>query len=123
MRKINFEVALIRCFFCGKDKGLIMNSRLTAQAAEEVKECNGKAIDLEPCAECKKLMVQGVMLFEIESVPDDPRQLPERTGRMALVKDSAFDNFPDRDFAKQVLDRRFGFVQKELWELMGLGGC
>lgn len=123
MRKINFEVALIRCFFCGKDKELIMNTQLTAQAAEEVRECNGKVIDLEPCEECKKLMEQGVILFEIEKVPDDPHQLPERTGRMAVVRDSAFDNFFDEGFKKQVLERRFGFVQKELWELMGLGGC
>lgn len=122
MENMNFEIALIRCFFCGKDKGLIMNSRLTPKAAKAVKECNGKAIDLEPCEDCKKLMVQGVMLFEIESVPDDSRQLPERTGRMALVKDSAFDNFPDEDYKNQVLKRRFGFIQKEFWDAMGLGG-
>lgn len=122
MKKLNFEVALIKCWFCGEDKGLIMNSRLTPKAAKAVKECHGKVIDLEPCEGCKKLMEQGVMLFEIETVPADPSQLPERTGRMAVVKDSAFDNFPDEGFKKQVLDRRFGFIQKELWGQMGLGG-
>ena len=122
METNNFGVALIRCFFCGKDKGLIMNTLLTSKAAKAVKECNGKVIDLEPCNECKELMRQGVMLFEIEKVPDDPSQRPKRTGRMAVVKDSAFDNFPDEDFKKQVLERRFGFIQSELWELMGLGG-
>ena len=122
MEDKNFEVAIIRCYFCGKEKGLIMNSLLTSKAAKAVKECNGKAFDLIPCDDCKKLMEQGVMLFEIEAVPTDPSQPPERTGRMAVVKDSAFDNFPDRDFAKQVLKRRFGFIQKEYWEQMGLGG-
>lgn len=122
MEDKNFEVALICCFFCGKEKGVIINSQLTAKAAQQVRECHGKAIDLEPCDSCKKLMKQGVMLFEIAKVPDDPEELPERTGRIAVVKDSAFDNFPDEDFKKQVLERRFGFIQKELWELMGLGG-
>lgn len=122
MENKNFEAALIRCFFCGKDKGLVLNTQLTAKAAELVRECNGKAIDLEPCDDCKELMKQGVMLFEIEAVPANPSQLPERTGRMAVVKDSAFDNFPDEDFKKQVLERRFGFIQKELWDVMGLGG-
>ena len=122
MEDMNFEVALIRCFFCGKDKGLVLNAQLTPEAAKAVKECNGKAIDLEPCNNCKKLMKQGVMLFEIEAVPDDPSQLPERTGRLAVVKDSAFDNFPDEDFKNQVIKRRFGFIQKEYWEQMGLGG-
>ena len=93
MEKTNFEVALVRCFFCGEDKGLIMNSRLTAQAAKEVRECHGKAIDLEPCDNCKKLMEQGVMLFEIARIHDDPKELTERTGRMAVVRNSAFENY------------------------------
>lgn len=122
MREINFEVALIKCWFCGEDKGLIMNSRLTKKCAQQIREAHGRAIDLEPCDNCKKLMEQGAMLFEIDRVPDNPQDMPERTGRMAVVRDSAFDNFPDKDFAKQVLKRRFGFIQREFWDAMGLGG-
>lgn len=122
MREINFEVALVRCWFCGEEKGLIMNRRLTKKAAQQIREAHGRAIDLEPCNGCKKLMEQGVMLFEIVKVPANPQDLPERTGRMAVVRDSAFENFPDRDFANQVLERRFGFIQAEFWDAMGLGG-
>lgn len=121
MEEKNFEVALIKCWFCGKDKGLIMNSRLTKKDAQQVREANGRAIDLEPCDKCKELMKQGVMLFEIVKVPNNPQDMPERTGRMAVVRDSAFENFPDKDFAKQVLKRRFGFIQREFWDNMGLG--
>lgn len=122
MGKINFEVAIIKCWFCGEDKGLIMNRRLTKKDAQQIREANGRAIDLEPCDNCKKLMEQGVILFEIDRIPDNPQDMPERTGRMAVVRDSAFDNFPDKEFAKQVLKRRFGFIQRELWNDMGLGG-
>lgn len=122
MEKINFEVALIKCWFCGEDKGLIMNTRLTKKDAQQIRNAHGRAIDLEPCDSCKKLMEQGIMLFEIEKVPDDPKELPERTGRLAVVRDNAFDNFPDKKYANQVLKRRFGFIQAEIWEKIGLGG-
>lgn len=121
MRENNFEVALIKCWFCGEDKGIIMNSRLTKEDAQQVRDCNGKVIDLEPCDNCKKLMEQGVMLFEITKTPDDPKELPERTGRIAVVRDSAFENFPDKDFANQVIKRRYGFIQREFWDAIGLG--
>lgn len=122
MKENNFEVALIKCWFCGEDKGLIMNSLLTKKNAQQIREAHGKAIDLEPCDNCKKLMEQGVMLFEIVKVPDNPKKLPERTGRMCVVRDRAFENFPDKDFAEQVIKRRYGFIQSELWNTIGLGG-
>lgn len=122
MEEKNFEVALIRCWFCGKEKGLIMNTRLTKKDAQQVRECDGEVVDLEPCDDCKKLMEQGVMLFEITRVPDNPQELPERTGRITVVRDRAFENFPDRDYAEQVLKCRYGFIQSELWDAMGLGG-
>lgn len=122
MEEKNFEVAIIKCWFCGEDKGVIMNTRLTEKCAKEIRNAHGKAVDLEPCDDCKELMKQGVILFEIVKVPDNPKELPERTGRMAVVKDSAFNDFPDKDFARQVLKRRYGFIQRELWDNMGLGG-
>lgn len=33
---MNIEVGLTKCFFCGKDKDIIMNTRLTKEAADEI---------------------------------------------------------------------------------------
>lgn len=113
----NFEVALIRCFFCGKDKGLVVNSLLTPKAAETVKKCNGKAIDLEPCDDCKELMKQGVMLIEYreETEPDF-----YRTGVFAVVKDEAIKNVFPNDIADDAIKCRYCFVSNLVWDKMGL---
>lgn len=117
MENKNFGVALIRCFFCGKEKGLIMNSRLTAKAAKAVKECNGKAIDLEPCDDCKELMRQGVMLIEYKEGTEPDFY---RTGVLVVVKDEAIKNvFPD-DIATDAIKRRFCFVSDTIWDKLGL---
>lgn len=57
----NFEVAVAltkeMCFVCRKiyDGDIIMNSLLTEEVANEVKELHGKVINYteEPCSECK----------------------------------------------------------------------
>ena len=65
MRENPLGVALIKCFFCGKDKGIVMNTRLHPAMACRVEEINGKAIDKEPCEECKELMKQGIMFCSV----------------------------------------------------------
>ena len=113
----NFEVALIRCFFCGKDKGLIMNSQLTSKAAKAVKECHGKAIDLEPCDDCKKLMKQGVMLIEYKEGTESDFY---RTGVFAVVKDTAIKEVFPKDIATDAIKRRYCFISNLIWDKIGL---
>ena len=38
------EVAVIKCFFCGRDKGLVMNTRLTEKAAKAIREAHNHAM-------------------------------------------------------------------------------
>ena len=57
--KSKLEVAVVKCFFCGRDKGLVMNTRLTEKDAKAIREAHNHAIDYEPCDECKKWMEQG----------------------------------------------------------------
>lgn len=117
MEANNFEVALIRCFFCGEDKGLIMNRRLTAKAAEEVRECNGKAVDLEPCNDCKELMEKGVLLIEYREGTEPDFY---RTGVLAVVKDKAIKKVFPKEIADDAIKRRFCFVSNTIWDKMGL---
>ena len=117
MEQSKFEVALIRCFFCGKGKGLIMNSRLTSKAAETVKECNGKAIDLEPCDDCKELMKQGVMLIEYKEGTEPDFY---RTGIQVVVKDEAIKNVFPENIATDAIKRRYCFISNLIWDMMGL---
>lgn len=117
MEKTNFEVALIKCFFCGKDKGLVMNSRLTVEDAKAIKECSGKAIDLEPCDDCKELMKQGVMLIEYKEGTEPDFY---RTGAVVVVKDEAIKNVFPKDIATDAIRRRYCFISNAIWGKMGL---
>ena len=117
MENKNFEVALIRCFFCGKDKGLVLNAQLTPEAAKAIKECNGKAIDLEPCDDCKKLMEQGVLLIEYK---DGTEPNFCRTGEQVVVKDEAIKKVFPKDIATDAIKRRYCFVSNIIWDKMGL---
>ena len=114
---MNFEVALVRCFFCGKDKGLVLNAQLTPEAAKAVKECNGKAIDLEPCDNCKELMRQGVLLIEYKEGTEPDFY---RTGVLAVVKDEAIKKVFPKDIATDVIERRYCFVSSSVWDKIGL---
>lgn len=113
----NFEVALIRCFFCGESKGLIMNRLLTSKAAKAIKECNNKAIDLEPCDNCKELMKQGVLLIEYREGTEPDFY---RTGVQTVVKDKAIKRVFPKDIATDAVKRRFCFVSNLIWDKIGL---
>jgi hypothetical protein len=89
------EVALVKeaCIICGKeiDGPIIMNTKLTKKAAEEVKNLNGKVIDFaeEPCNECKKIMKQGIVLIGYDEEKSDLTNLPYgfyRTGQVLVAK-------------------------------------
>ena len=59
-------IAQTRCYYCGGDHDLVMNTRLSENAAEKVDALNGKVTTMEPCRECKKLMEQGVVFITID---------------------------------------------------------
>lgn len=85
---------IVKCFFCGKDKGIAMLGKLPGDAAAP-RSC---IMDYEPCDECKKLWAEGQALVEVAShslgdrppitIQDDLSLYP--TGRWCVIdKDSA----------------------------------
>lgn len=114
---MNLEVGLTKCFFCGKSKDIIMNTRLTKKAADEIKKINGKVIDTEPCNECKELMKQGVMLLSCKD-----GDMHYRTGKIAVIKDEAIKRMleNEKDLLKQVLEKRYCIIEDTAWNMLGL---
>lgn len=112
------EVGIIKCFFCGKDKGLVMNTRLTSKCAEEIKNINGHAIDYKPCDECKALMQQGIMLCSVRD--GESGNNPYRTGALCVLKEEAVKQFSSPEMFEQVKKTRFAFIEDSVWDQLGL---
>lgn len=112
------EVGIIKCFFCGKDKGLVMNTHLTSKCAEEIKKINGHAIDHEPCDECKALMKQGIMLCSVRD--GESGNNPYRTGALCVLKEEAVKQFSSPEMFEQVKKTRFAFIEDSVWDQLGL---
>lgn len=118
MRDNTLGIALIKCFFCGKDKGLVMNLRLHPAMASRIEEMNGTAIDKEPCEECKKLMEQGIMFCSVRD--GEKGDNPYRTGKLCVIKEEAVKRMVDADLYNKLEKSRFAFIEDSVWEQIGL---
>lgn len=108
----NLEIALTKCFICGKDNEIIMNKRLTERDAKMVKEMHGKVVTTEPCNECKEHMKQGIICI---SVLDNDNEY--RTGNMCVVKDEFFKEvIKDEKLLKGILKKRICFIDNTSWK-------
>lgn len=115
MQDKKLGIALTKCYFCGKDDKIVMNTRLTTYFANKVEKMNGKVIDKEPCDECKKLMKMGVMLISVKD--DDPEY---RTGSIAVIKDEAIKKIFQKEEEETLLKMRCGFISDSLWDAIGI---
>lgn len=115
MQDKKLGIALTKCYFCGKDDKIVMNTRLTGYFAKKVEEMNGKVIDKEPCNECKEFMKQGVILISVKD--DDPEY---RTGGWCVIKDEGIKRIFPKEQAEQLLKMRAGFIADSLWDAIGI---
>jgi hypothetical protein len=107
---------LEQCFVCMKDVGVVLFGRMKDDAEAPRRVCISK----EPCAECKKLMEQGVILVSVQNNSADP-QNPYRTGGFVVMSENAVHRiFQPPEFAEQLLLQRFGFLEDEAWDKLGL---
>lgn len=121
MPKVNddiFAVARTRCFYCGGDQGLIMNSRLTKNYADKIRECDGKVVNMEPCSKCEEYMKKGVILIEVLDNTD--RENPYRTGGFAVLTEEGIKRCFPPEQAEIALKHRWCFVEQSIWKAIGL---
>ena len=91
MSKDNFAVGIVNyaCPICGKtaQTDVIMNTRLTKKAADEVREANGKVIGYcsHACEECAKHKDEVIYVVEIDASRSSSNN-PYRTGYLWGVK-------------------------------------
>lgn len=83
---VNPSIAV--CFFCGKDKGLVMLGKLKGDA----KAPKRAIYDYKPCEECQKKLAQGVGVIEVttvnnQTIPIQPGAWP--TGRWCVIPKEA----------------------------------
>ena len=116
-----FSVAVTKCFLCGESKEIIMNTRLTKHAADNVKAIDGKVIDKEPCDQCKKYMKKGVILITADESKSDDMQNPYRTGGWFVVKDALIKRMGlPKEMEDDLLKKRAGFIEHSAAVKLGL---
>ena len=114
----NFACSVTKCFYCGGDHHLIMNTRLTNQAAEEVRQAHGKIVTMEPCAKCEEFMQKGVILIEVLDNTDIEN--PYRTGGFAVLTEEGIKRCFPPEQAEIALKHRWCFVEQSIWKAIGL---
>ena len=107
-RKHGVNPSLEKCWFCGKDKGVVLFGALRGDA-ETPRSCY---LNQEPCDECKNYMKEGVILLQVKD--EDPNY---RLGGFVVLKDEAVERiFGEK--APELLKKRAGLVANELWEMI-----
>jgi hypothetical protein len=120
MEEPKIGVALTKCFICGKDDCIVINTKLTKKHAEEVEKMNGMSISKEPCPECREHMKNGVILISVDEDKSDDMNNPWRTGGWWVIKSDAVGRLLKKELADQLLKSRVGFIEHEMAEGIGL---
>lgn len=116
-QKHGVNPSLEQCFFCGKDKGLILFGRLPEDKEAPRKVC----MNHEPCDECAGHMKKGIILVSVadSAADDDPN--PYRTGCMAVVTENAIRRMVNPpELVEEICRTRFLFIHDAAWKYLRL---
>lgn len=132
MNNKNFAVALTKCYFCGGDSQILINSRLTPRDASNVEKAHQKIINMEPCDKCSEFMKKGIILLTIDSaksgenwnkhdgsdylMPD-----PHRMGGFIVLTENGLRHLclpPEME--QWAFKKRWMFIEHETAEQIGL---
>lgn len=103
------------CFYCGEDDGTII---LPGRLKNDVEAPRRAVWSKEPCAKCKELMRQGVMLLEVRD--GESGENPYRTGRMWVLKDEALRRMVNPEAAEAGIRHRVMFLEEQTAKMIGL---
>jgi hypothetical protein len=112
--KYGVNASLELCFFCGKEKGVVLMGRLKG----DVKAPISVIADKEPCDECKERMKEGVMFIGVED-GQEGKDEPDRMGMIVTVKDESVSHLLNEDVMPYYLKTRIVFCPREVWLRMG----
>ena len=125
MSKDNFAVGLVNyaCPICGEtaQSNVIMNSKLTEKAAQEVREVDGKVVGYSDtaCEKCASHKNEVVYVVEIDDSKSQPNNL-YRTGYIWGVKPDIPLITDNKDYVLTTKDGvRFMFMDKEVTNILG----
>lgn len=111
------HVALMQCFYCMKDKGVLLHKRLAPVLPHRM------CVDHEPCDECAGYMQQGVILISVDESKTTDKKNPWRTGGWVVVRDDFIRRvFNPPELVEHVLTKRVAFMPDDAWCMLGLPG-
>ncbi len=119
------------CFLCGKDMGVILFGKLTAQQKRmfEEAELSGTDPDKAPrsvslgniCDECQDHMKVGIILISVDEDRTTDPQNPYRTGGFCVVREEALERMiNDAQVREHIRKKRVAFVPDDAWAAIGL---
>ena len=120
--KNTLEIALTKCFICGEDSDIFMNTRLSPTAAKKVEALHGKVVTKAPCTKCEGWMKAGIIILEVDEAKTDDRENPYRTGSLWVVTDEYISRIlNDSNLRNYVLKSRMAYLPIEVTTMLGLG--
>lgn len=116
------HVALTNCYFCGEGSTILLATRYIrlqngeTEPLKDLKEFNGKVVDMTPCSKCQQWMKEGIILITIderkcekdwnkEAMPN-----PWRTGGFYVVKEEAIKRLLSGKMLEWCLKHRWMFI-------------
>ena len=116
----NLEVALTKtlCPVCLKeqDGDLILNSKLTEKAANEVKQLHNKVVGYgDLCDECKIAIGDGIYLIGVDESKSENKNNPYRSGEIFGITKEAFNRIFNQENKLQ-----WTFCEREVFKQIGL---
>ncbi len=107
------HVGMENCFFCGKEKGIMLDKRLQNTLPRNA------VYNKEPCDTCKNVMELGVLFIAVRD--GESGDNPYRTGQIVGVKEEAVSGFiNDKKLLADILKKRICFVEETVLKHIGL---
>ena len=110
--------ALEVCFYCQKERGVVLFGRLKgdAEAPRTV------VLNKEPCDNCKELMGRGIILISVDESKSDDSQNPWRTGGWVVVHERALRRWgiKSAELLETICKQRVAFLPDDVWDKIGL---
>jgi hypothetical protein len=111
-------VGMSTCFYCGKPKEIMLDTRLRKTLPREA--CYNR----EPCDVCKRWMERGIILISVNEKLSTDHENPYRSGCWSVMKVDSFERIfkpmLSEELYNAMLKRRAAFITDEVWDAIGM---